>query len=75
MGKLFGGDVKFYVYPMPREAVARALAAVPGAESKVRLADASSPLIGGDDLLLAPPVNHLYRYLRESGDVVPIEAE
>jgi len=79
MGKLFADDVKFYVYPMPREAVATALATGP-AKDKVRLpesppASSSSSLIGADGLLLSPPVSHLYRYLRESGYIVPIEAE
>jgi hypothetical protein len=78
MGKLFANDVKLYVYPMPREMVTRALSAGT-AKDKVQLRDSppsgSSSLISADDLLLSPPVSHLYHYLRESGDVVPIEAE
>jgi hypothetical protein len=70
MGKLFAGDVTFYAYPMPRETVVKALG--PEAD-KVRPPDSTAPLIGADDLVLAPPVNHLYRYLRDAGHVVPIE--
>jgi hypothetical protein len=70
MGKLFAGDVTFYTYPMPREAVIKALG---GAAGMVRPPDPAAPLVGADDLLLAPPVSHLYRYLRDAGHVVPIE--
>jgi hypothetical protein len=77
MGKLFASGVVLYAYPMPREAVEKARAAGPTApeESKVRLRDPEAPMISADDLILAPPVDHLFRYLREAGHVVPIDPE
>jgi hypothetical protein len=74
MGKLFSSGVTMYAYPMPREAVAKALATgFAGGRKNVRMPDSGTPLVGADDLILAPPVNHLYRYLREAGHVVPLE--
>ncbi len=71
MGKLFASNVKFYAYPMPRAAVTEALGSGP---SRVRIADSKSAVVGADDLILEPPLHHLYRYLREAGWIVPIEA-
>ena len=70
LGKLLASNVKIYVYPMPRQAVIQALA-IGGAAEKVGLPE-GLPLIGSDDLILAPPLNHLYRYVREAGQVIPI---
>jgi hypothetical protein len=70
MGKLFATNVTFYVYPMPRDAVIKALGPATG---HVRVPDSAGPLVTADDLLMAPPSNHLYRYLRETGRVVPID--
>jgi hypothetical protein len=70
LGKLFASNVKFYAYPMPRAAVTEALGSGP---SRVHIADSKSAVIGADDLILEPPLLHLYRYLREAGWVVPIE--
>jgi hypothetical protein len=76
MGKLFASNVILYAYPMPRDAVEKALAAgSAGEQCHVSLRDTGSPLITADDLVLKPPVDHLYRYLRESGHVMPIEVE
>jgi hypothetical protein len=72
MGKLFASNVVFYVYPMPREAVETALG--PEMARKICVPNSSSPLIGVDDLVVPTPLNHLYRYLRETGRIVPIEA-
>ena len=71
MGKLFASNVKFYAYPMPRAAVTEALGSAP---SRVSVADSKSGLVGADDLVLEPPLHHLFRYLRDAGWVVPIEA-
>src|SRR5256885_1868949 len=71
MGKLFASNVKFYAYPMPRAAVTEVLGSGP---SRVRIADSRSAVVGADDLILEPPLHHLYRYLREAGWIVPIEA-
>src|SRR5439155_9641481 len=49
---------------MPRAAVTEALGSGP---SRVRVADSKSAVIGADDLILEPPLLHLYRYLREAG--------
>ncbi|HEY7088592.1 MAG TPA: hypothetical protein VH518_10920 [Tepidisphaeraceae bacterium] len=73
MGKLFAQNVKFYVFPMPRDAVIKAIGSA-DPSGKVRVPESSNLLISSDDLVLAPPLNHLYRYLREAGQVVPIEA-
>jgi hypothetical protein len=74
MGKLFASGVTLYAYPMPREAVIKALSAGSATDAtKIRLPDSTAVLIGADDLVLAPPVNHLYHYLRDAGHVVPIE--
>ena len=70
MGRLFASNVVFYAYPMPRDAVTKALGAV---AEKIRLPDPPPAMITADDLILTPPLNHLYRYLREAGRVVPIE--
>jgi hypothetical protein len=31
------------------------------------------PLLNSDDLEVSPPMNHLYRYLREAGRIVLID--
>jgi len=71
LGKLFASNVKFYVYPMPRDVVAKTLSSGPHTGS-VRVAESSATMVGADDLILAPPSDHLYRYLRDAGKVVPI---
>jgi hypothetical protein len=70
MGKLFASSVVFYVYPMPREAVDAAL----GPEMARKICVPNATVIGADDLVVPSPLNHLYRYLRETGRIVPIEA-
>jgi hypothetical protein len=70
LGKLFASNVTFYVYPMPRNAIIDAIGA---ATAKVRLPDSTKSLMNSDDLIISPPMNHLYRYLREAGRVVPID--
>jgi hypothetical protein len=70
LGKLFASNVTFYVYPMPRDAILNAIGA---ATDKVRLPDSTKSLVSSDDLVVAPPMNHLYRYLREAGRIVPID--
>jgi hypothetical protein len=72
MGKLFASNVSYYVYPMPRQAVIEALGTDAAAE--LGILNSSSDLIGADNLAAPAPLNHLYRYLRETGHVVPIEA-
>jgi hypothetical protein len=57
---------------MPREVVLEALGT--DAAAKLGILNSSSQLIGADDLAAPAPLNHFYRYLRESGRVVPIDA-
>ena len=40
---------------------------------KVRVPDSAETLVNSDDLIVSPPMNHLYRYLREAGRIVPID--
>lgn len=76
MGKLFASNVTLYAYPMPREAVIAALAVgrPDGATGNIQLSGDAAP-IGLDDLVMAPPLNHLYRYLRDAGQIIPLEPE
>jgi hypothetical protein len=69
LGKLLAANVKVHVYPMPREAVMAALG--PSAE-QFRLTASTAGVVTADDLHPCPPVEHLYRYLREAGWVLPI---
>jgi hypothetical protein len=69
LGKLFAANVKVHVYPMPREAVLTALG--PSADH-FRLTASAAGVVTADDLHPRPPVEHLYRYLREAGWVLPL---
>ena len=75
MGKLFAGDVKLYVYPMSRDAIASVLEHSSIRPGNVHLPDPSVKMIGADDLVLASPLVHLFRYLREAGRIVPLTPE
>ncbi len=77
MGKLFASNVSLYSYPMPREAVVATLAAGrrKDARGNVQLPAGDAALINLDDLVMAPPLNHLYRYLREAGHIIPIDPD
>lgn len=72
MGRLFASNVSLYAYPMPREAVIKTIG-TETAKGNIRIADSATGLVHADDLILEPPSNHLYRYLRETGHVMPIE--
>jgi hypothetical protein len=69
LGKLFAANVKVHVYPMPREAVLTALG--PSAND-FRVTASAAGVVTADDLHPRPPVEHLYRYLREAGWVLPL---
>jgi hypothetical protein len=69
LGKLLAADVKVYAYPMPAEVVRTVLG--PDAEP-FRVTSSASGVVTADDLHPPPPVEHLYRYLREAGWVVPV---
>lgn len=64
-------NVKVHVYSLPREAVETALG--PSAE-QFRLTATAAGVVTADDLHPRPPVEHLYRYLREAGWVIPVGA-
>jgi len=70
LGRVFAQNVKVYAYPMPREALMHALEPH---STRCRIADSAGELITADDLILEPPANHLYRYLREGRWVLPVE--
>ena len=69
LAKLLAANVKLYAYPMPREAVVEALG--PHAD-RFGLTTSGDGLVSADDLHPRPPVEHLYRYIREAGWVVGI---
>jgi hypothetical protein len=69
LGKLFAQNVKVHVYPMRRDDVIAALG--PRAD-RFRLGGSDGATVTADDLQPAPPVDHLYRYLRAAGLVMPV---
>jgi hypothetical protein len=69
LGKLLATNVKVYVYPMPRDGV---LAALPSAGALMAPGGADS-LVTADDTRFGPPLEHLYRYLRDAGWIVPLD--
>jgi hypothetical protein len=69
LGKLCATNVKMYVHPLPREAVVKALG--PSADH-FRLTASAAWVVTADDLHPRPPVEYLYRYLREAGWVRPL---
>ena len=69
-GRLLFTDVTIYVAPMDTEALAMALGALP--EGIVRK-PAGGDLLTLDDFLPKPPIDHLFRYLRGAGRIVPLE--
>lgn len=69
-GRLLFTDVTIYVAPMRREPLVAALGASP--EGLIRETPGSD-LVTLDDLLPKPPLDHLFRYLREAGRIVPLE--
>lgn len=72
MGKLFASNVKVYVYPMSREAIMEVVSRGSSHPQNVRLPEGLE-LIGCDNLILASPLVHLFRYLREAGRIVPLK--
>jgi hypothetical protein len=55
---------------MPREAI---ISAIGAATDKVRVPESGKTLINSDDLVVSPPINYFYRYLREAGRIVLID--
>jgi hypothetical protein len=69
-GRFLATDVTIYVAPLPRELLVAALGGLP--EGLLRESPGRN-LITLDDLLPKPPLDHLFRYLRASGRVIPLE--
>jgi hypothetical protein len=70
-GRLLLTDVTIYVAPMSKESLAAELGGLPG--DLLREAPGRA-LLTLDDFLPKPPLDHLFRYLRSSGRVVPLES-
>jgi hypothetical protein len=70
-GRLLFTDVTIYVAPMHREPLVAALGALP--EGVIRETPGRDH-VTLDDLLPKFPLDHLYRYLREAGRIVALEA-
>jgi hypothetical protein len=70
LGRLLFTDVTIYVAPMPRESLVAALGSMP--EGLLR-ESAGRNFVTLDDLLPMPPLDHLFRYLRDAGRIVPLE--
>ncbi len=69
-GRLLLTDVTVYVAPMSKESLVAALGGLP--EGLLRESP-SSNLLTLDDFLPKPPLDHLFRYLRAAGRVLPLE--
>ncbi|WP_020470765.1 hypothetical protein [Zavarzinella formosa] len=72
LGKLFAANVKIYVYPMPREEI---LASLESRAEHFDIVASENGDVEADGLNPKPPINHLYRYLREANWVVPVTFE
>jgi hypothetical protein len=69
LGKVFAQNIKVHVYPMRRDDV---IAALGPRANRFRLGGSDGDTVTADDLQPAPPVDHLYRYLRAAGLVMPV---
>jgi hypothetical protein len=69
-GRLLVTDVTIYVAPMRREPLVAALGGLP--EGLLRESPGRD-LLTLDDLLPREPLDHLFRYLRAAGRIVPLE--
>jgi hypothetical protein len=70
LGKLLVEDVRLYIYPVALEPFQRAHAADP---RRRVTASPSKGTVTLDDLRCEPPLDHLFRYLRGAGWLVPLE--
>ena len=66
LGRLLATNVKIYVQPMPRAALDQALSSSPG------LVEATTDPVTADTIHFKPPVEHLFRYIREAQWIVPL---
>jgi hypothetical protein len=70
LGQLLATNVRVYAYPMPVEAFRSSTAGSPDMQQAIP--HEGSDLVAADDLRPKPPLNHLYRYLRDAEWVVPL---
>jgi hypothetical protein len=66
LGRVLATNVKVYVQPMPKTVFDEALRSSPG------LVETTADPMTADTLRFKPPVEHLYRYLREAQWIVPL---
>ncbi len=69
LGKFLAVNAKLYAYPMPRDAV---VAALGPAADRFGIEASAAGEVTADGIHPRPPVDHLYRYLRQGGWVVPV---
>ena len=70
LGRLLFSDVTIYVAPMSRKAFVAALGGLP---ETITPQTAGSDFISIDDFLPQPPTEHLFRYLRAAGRILPLQ--
>ena len=69
-GRLLLTDVTIYVAPMRKESLVAALGGLP---EGLLQESPGHDLLSLDDFLPRPPLDHLFRYLRAAGRIVPLE--
>jgi len=70
LGKLLVDNLRLYIYPVPVEAFLRAQDAA--ARKRVGTS-ATTGMVSLDDLRCEPPLDHLLRYIRGAGWLMPLE--
>jgi hypothetical protein len=70
LGRLLFSDVTIYVAPMSKKAFVAALGGLP---ETITPQTAASDFISIDDFLPQPPTEHLFRYLRAAGRILPLQ--
>ena len=70
LGRLLFSDVTIYVAPMSKKAFVAALGGLP---ETITPQTAGSDFISIDDFLPQPPTEHLFRYLRAAGRILPLQ--
>jgi hypothetical protein len=69
-GRLLSTDVTIYIAPMSKDSLIAALGSLPQGLLKQT---PGRDLFTLDDFLPKPPLDHLFRYLRAAGRIVPLE--
>jgi hypothetical protein len=75
LGRLLFTDVTIYVAPMSKAAFAAALGGMPegGLPEGILRPASGSDFITIDDFFPQPPTEHLFRYLRAAGRILPLQ--